>query len=109
MAALLIAAGIALVEKVDQKRQARKDKKLQDELRYKELQHETMARSGGGGMQRRDSESDSEDEGARRIRRERKTEVPSPPSSEMLVQTIGIGVVRTDVNGYNGVGAVQKT
>ncbi|TKA64205.1 hypothetical protein B0A55_12006 [Friedmanniomyces simplex] len=41
MAALLITAGLAIADKIDRKKQARKDKKALDEQRYRELQAET--------------------------------------------------------------------
>ena len=44
MAALIIAAGFAIADKIDKKKQLKKDKKMKDELRYKELQVETKRR-----------------------------------------------------------------
>jgi len=44
MAALLIAAGIALQEKMERKREAKRIKKLNDDDRYEELQKDTRKR-----------------------------------------------------------------
>lgn len=44
MAAIFIAVGAIIAEKVHEKKQRREDKKARDELRYRDLQTETKAR-----------------------------------------------------------------
>ncbi|KAK3111562.1 hypothetical protein LTR53_013065 [Teratosphaeriaceae sp. CCFEE 6253] len=85
MAALIIAGGLAIADKIERKKQARKDKKAHDERRYQELQAETKAMASG----RRDSVnagSDSETEASAHRRVDR--EAPrAPPSYNEAVGT----------------------
>jgi hypothetical protein len=81
MAALLIAAGIMIADKVDKKKQARKDKKALDEQRYRELQAETKAYKARRDSVKSDTATDSEDEG----QSSRGTMRRAPPSYEEAV------------------------
>lgn len=65
MAAILIAAGFAVAEKIDKKKQAKKEKKAMDERRYRELQAETkqrLARTASGNVVPVDEDASSESE-----------------------------------------------
>lgn len=85
MAAILIAAGLVLSEKIEKKRQAHKDlKKAKDDLRYEDLQRDTrrrLARTKSGEVVEL---SDSEDE---RTGGGRQSQDASPPRYEDAVGT----------------------
>ena len=84
MAALIIAAGFAIADKIEKKKQLKKEKKANTELRYKELEVETkrrLSRTQSGTIiehtpaDDEDTASQAEDERS-----------PSPPSYEAVVE-----------------------
>ncbi|KAK5720582.1 hypothetical protein LTR17_014838 [Elasticomyces elasticus] len=84
MAALLITASLAIADKIDQKKQARKDKKAHDELRYRELEAETKASISKHEASNGNSSGSPTNEGMQQ--RTRRNDPQGPPSYEDAVK-----------------------
>lgn len=87
MAAIFIIAGFAIADKVEKKREARRQKKADNERRYRELQIETtrrLSRTQSGNIVEKDVAEEVEDEQDENLHNV--VDDPSPPPYEDVVQ-----------------------
>ena len=88
MAAIFIVAGLAIAEKIEKKKEAKRQKKAKDEARYRELQIETdkrLARTQSGNVIENEPAEYPEEEDEEDYQQSA-VDDPSPPPYEDAVQ-----------------------